>query len=59
MYTMPAPQLTAAFYDRADFVGVFGAGPNFFFISCSQWKGVRDATEQEIGDFKSLVASPR
>ena len=56
---MPAPPLTAAFYDQADFVGAMGAGPNFFFISCSQWKGVRGATEQEIGDFKSLVASPR
>jgi hypothetical protein len=59
LYTMPAPHLTAAFYDQADFVGAIGAGPNFFFVSCSEWKGVRDATEDEIEDFKRLIASPR
>jgi hypothetical protein len=60
LYTMPAPVLTAAFYDQADFLGAIGAGPNFFFVSCSEWRGVRgDATEDEIGDFKRRIASPR
>jgi len=59
LYTMPAPQLTAAFYDKADFLGAIGAGSNFFFVSCLNWKGSRNATDTEIGDFKRLIGSPK
>jgi hypothetical protein len=52
---MPAPQVTAGFYNGTDFVGVIGAGSNFFFVSCPNWKGVRKATAAEIGDFERLI----
>jgi len=55
--TMPAPQITAAFYNGTDFVGAIGARSNFFFVSCPNWKGVREATAAEIGDFKRLIGS--
>jgi len=55
--TMPAPQVTAAFYNGTDFVGAIGSGSNFFFVSCSNWKGVREATAVEIGDFERLIGS--
>jgi hypothetical protein len=54
---MPAPQITAEFYNGIDFVGAIGAGPNFFFVSCVKWQGVREATGAEIGDFKRLIGS--
>ena len=57
LYTMPAPQITATFYNGTDFVGAIGAGSNFFFVSCPNWKGVREATAAEIGDFKRLIGS--
>jgi hypothetical protein len=55
--TMPAPQVTAVFYNGTDFVGALGVGSNFFFVSCPNWKGVRKATESEIDDFKRLTGS--
>ena len=54
---MPAPQITATFYNGTDFVGAIGAGSNFFFVSCPSWKGVREATAAEIGDFERLIGS--
>lgn len=57
LYTMPAPQITATFYDGASFVGAIGAGANFFFVSCSDWKGGRNASADEISKFRSLVGS--
>lgn len=62
--TMPAPEITAVFYNGTDFVGAIGAGSNFFFVSCSfffvscsNWKGVRGATAAEIAEFKRLIGS--
>jgi len=55
--TMPAPQVNAAFYDEANFLGAIGAGSNFFFVSCPNWKGVRIATDVELADFKGLIGS--
>jgi len=57
LYTMPAPETTATFYNGADFVGAIGAGSNFFFVSCPGWKGVRNATTAEIADFERLIGS--
>ena len=59
LYTMPAAKATAAFYDEADFLGAIGAGPNFFFVSCPNWKGTRSATDAEVGEFKRLVGSSK
>ena len=56
-YTMPAPQVTAVFYDKADFLGAIGAGSNFFFVSCQNWRGIRNATDAELKDFKRLVSN--
>jgi hypothetical protein len=53
--TMPAPRVSATFYDNADFLGSIGAGPNFFFVSCSNWRAIRSASDSEIGDFKQLI----
>jgi hypothetical protein len=55
--TMPAPEVTAVFYNGNDSVGAIGAGSNFFFVSCSNWKGVREATAAEIAEFKRLIGS--
>lgn len=56
-YTMPAPQVTAVFYDKADFLGAIGAGSNFFFVSCQNWRGIRNATDAELKDFKRLISN--
>ena len=59
LYTMPAPEVTAGFYDQRNFVGAIGAGSNFLFVSCASWKGIRNSTDTEVGEFKKLVESPR
>jgi hypothetical protein len=59
LYTMPAPQISAAFYDKDDFLGSIGAGANFFFASCPTWKGIRNATEAELTDFKRLIRNDK
>ena len=51
LYTMPAPEISAAFYDGDKFLGVIGEGPNFLFVSCGDWKGIREATPAEIETF--------
>jgi hypothetical protein len=53
--TMPAPSVTAVFYDKADFVGAIGSGTNFLFVSCPRWKGTRNASDAEIAAFKQLI----
>jgi hypothetical protein len=55
MDTMPAPRMTAMFYDDANYLGSIGAGPSFFFVACSNWKGTRNATDAEINDIKRLI----
>lgn len=55
LYTMPAPQTNAIFYDKTDFLGSIGAGTNFFFVSCRNEKGVRSASEAELAEFKRLI----
>ena len=57
LYTMPAPQIRAAFYDGDDLLGVIGAGPNFLFVSCANWKGIREASPTEVETFKTLITS--
>ena len=57
LYTMPAPQVTAAFYDGDHFLGGIGAGQNFLFVSCAAWSGIRDATPAELETFKGLISS--
>jgi len=47
--------VSATFYDRAGFLGSIGAGPNFFFLSCPSWRGIRSASDVEIGEFKQLL----
>jgi hypothetical protein len=55
LITMPAPSVTAVFSDKADFVAAIGSGSDFFFVSCSNGKGVRSATDAEIMEFKRLI----
>jgi hypothetical protein len=55
LYTMPAPRITATFYENAEFVGSIGEGPNFFFASCPHWNGIRKASESEVSQFRRLV----
>jgi len=56
LYTMPAGTVDATFYENAEFVGTIGAGANFFFLSCTNWKGTRNATATELDDFKRLIS---
>lgn len=53
--TMPSPQMTITFYDNANYVASLGVGPNYFFISCPKWKGIRPASKEEINQFKHLM----
>jgi hypothetical protein len=55
LYTMPAPRITATFYENAEFLGSIGEGPNFLSMSCPQWHGIRKASESEVSQFKRLV----
>jgi len=54
-YTMPAPTKTVTFYRGDEFVCSIGEGPNFLFVSCPGWKGIRDAKTPEIQDFNRLI----
>ena len=53
--TMPAPEVTAAFYNNSGFVCALGAGSNFFFVACPSWRGVRTASNSELSEFKRLI----
>jgi hypothetical protein len=53
--TIPAPRVSATFYDGADYLGSIGAGPNFFFVSCPNWRGIRSASDVEIREFRRLA----
>jgi hypothetical protein len=55
LYTMPAPRITATFYENAEFGGSIGAGLNSLFVSCPHWRGIRKASESEVSQFKRLV----
>ena len=57
--TMPAPRLTASFYEKEKLRGSFGVGSNFFFVSCSNWRGIRRVTATEIEDFNKLTEAAR
>ena len=54
-YTMPAPQVDAVFYDKAEYLGSIGSGPNFFFVGCQNWRGIRSAKDSELKDFERLT----
>jgi hypothetical protein len=55
LYTIPTPRITATFYENAEFVGSIGEGPNFYFVSCPHWNGIRKASESEVSQFRRLV----
>lgn len=55
MSTMPAPNIDAVFFDENRFAGSIGAGSNFFFVSCANWKGIRAATPEELAEFQKLL----
>jgi hypothetical protein len=55
LYTMPVPTVNAVLYEKDEFVGSIGAGPNFFFRSGTNWKGIRNAKGTEIADFIRLI----
>jgi hypothetical protein len=52
---MPASSMTADFYDGSELVGTFGSGSNFFYVSCTKWKGTRMATAAELAEFQHLL----
>jgi hypothetical protein len=54
-YTMPAPRITATFYNKEEFLSAIGAGPNFFFVACPNWRGIRNAADPELKHFKTLI----
>jgi hypothetical protein len=56
LYTMPASPLTVDFCDGANFVGAFDPGTNYFFVSCANWKGIRNASSVELAEFQRLIA---
>jgi len=58
LYTPPAPQTNAAFYERDHFLGTFGVGWNFFSVSCEKWKGTRSASADEISRFQVMIRGP-
>lgn len=57
LYTMPTPLVSAIFYNGSDLVASIGAGQDFFFVSCVDWKGIRKATGAESAEFKRLIGA--
>ncbi|HEY5056960.1 MAG TPA: hypothetical protein VII58_12425 [Acidobacteriaceae bacterium] len=57
--TLPAPQISADFYNNSEFVCSVGAGSNFFFIACPNWRGTRSASSTELSEFKHLIGEDR
>jgi len=53
---IPAPTVDAVLYNKDEFVGAIGVGSDFFFLSCTNWKGIRNATATELDDFKRLIS---
>jgi hypothetical protein len=53
--TMPAHNVSVTFFVANGFASSIGAGSNFFFVSCTNWKGTRAATPEELTGFHELL----
>jgi hypothetical protein len=54
-YDMPAPQISASFYNNSQFLCDLGSGSNFFSVACPNWSGIRPASGVELSEFKHLI----
>jgi hypothetical protein len=54
---VPAAITSATFYDGAQPLLTFGAGRNFFSLSCSSYAGVQEANRVQIAEFERLLTN--
>lgn len=52
---LPAPHASATFFHGSQRLLTFGAGANFFSLSCSGYTGVQEANRVQIAEFERLL----
>lgn len=53
---LPAATTSAAFYNGSQSLITFGAGQNFFSMSCPGYTGVEEANRVQIAEFERLLS---
>jgi hypothetical protein len=53
---LPAPSASATFFDGSQQLLTFGAGDNFFSLSCNGYAGVQEANRVQIAEFERLLS---
>lgn len=52
---LPAPTASATFFSGSQPLLTFGAGNNFFSLTCSGYAGVQEANRVQISEFERLL----
>lgn len=52
---LPAPTAAATFFSGSQTLLTFGAGDNFFSLTCSGYAGVQEANRVQISEFERLL----
>jgi hypothetical protein len=52
---LPAPTAAATFFSGSQPLLTFGAGDNFFSLTCSGYTGVQEANRVQISEFERLL----
>lgn len=52
---LPAPTASATFFSGTRPLLTFGAGDNFFSLTCSGYAGVQEANRVQISEFERLL----
>lgn len=52
---VPAPSVSATFFDGSQALLTFGAGENFFSLACSGYAGVQEANRVQVAEFQRLL----
>jgi hypothetical protein len=55
-HSLPPATTSAAFYNGSQRLIIFGAGPNFFSMSCPGYAGVEEANRVQIAEFERLLS---
>lgn len=54
---LPAATMSATFYDGSQPLLTFGAGANFFSLTCRGYAGVQEANRVQIAEFQRLLTN--
>jgi hypothetical protein len=52
---VPAPSVSATFFNGAQPLLTFGAGENFFSLTCPGYAGVQEANRVQVAEFQRML----